>query len=63
MDDVKTGKRFSAMPLNTVSDEELNEKIREDLSSKGITDFEIRRYRSLEDLQIVNKLVVEDMLK
>lgn len=63
IDDIKTGKRFSAMPLNTVSDEELSVKIREDLSSKGITDFEIRRYRSLEDLQIVNKLVVEDMLK
>ena len=63
IDDVKTGKRFSAMPLNTVSDEELSVKIREDLSSKGITDFEIRRYRSLEDLQIVNKIFVEDMLK
>lgn len=63
IDDVKMGKRFSAMPLNTVSDEELSVKIREDLSSKGITDFEIRRYRSLEDLQIVNKIVVEDMLK
>lgn len=63
IDDVKTGKRFSAMPLNTISDEELNKKIREDLSSKGITDFEIRRYRSLKDLKIGNRMVAEEMLR
>lgn len=62
VDEWKTGRRLAATPLSSMSDEELAEGLKSDLSSKGITEYEIRRYRSLDDLKIVNRMVSEEML-
>ena len=63
VDEWKTGRRLAPTPLSSMSDEELAEGLKSDLSSKGITEYEIRRYRTPDDLKIVNRMVAEEMLR
>ena len=63
IDEWKTGKHFTCTPLSSISDEELLDKLDKDLQRRGLTDYEINRYRSLEDLCVVNTFVCIDILK
>ena len=44
-------------------DEELDEEVRGQLEMMGITEYEIRRYRGLEDLEVKNTEVTMEMLR
>lgn len=63
IDEWKTGKHLTCTPLSSISDEELSDKLDKDLQKRGLTDYETNRYRSLEDLNVVNTFVCIDILK
>lgn len=61
IDEWKTNRHLSCSVPSYMSDEELEFKLRSDLTNKGVLDYEVRRYRSLDDLHINNTFVKEDM--
>ena len=63
IDSWKGGKHFSVTARKDLSDEELDEEVRGQLEMMGITEYEIRRYRGMEDLEIKNTDVTMEMLK
>ena len=62
IDEWKTRKHLTCTPLSSISDEELSDKLDKDLQKLGLTDCEINRYRSLEDLCVVNTFVCVERL-
>lgn len=63
IDEWKTGKHLTCTPLSSISDEELADKLDKDLQRRGLTDYEVNRYRGLEDLNVVNTFACIDILK
>ena len=63
IDEWKTGKHLSCSAMSSISDEELADKLDKDLSARGLTDYEINRYRSLEDLNVINSFVCDETIK
>ena len=59
----KEGKHFTTNVRKDLSDRELDEELRGQLEPMGLREFEVRRYRSLEDMRVENTAVSEDMLK
>ena len=62
IDDWKNGRHLTCFPLRSISDETLGVTIKEDLVKRGMETFEIRRFKSLEDLFVLNTFVCSDML-
>lgn len=54
IDDWRTGRHFTCTPPCGISDEELKKKLDSDMEKYGIPTYELRRYRKLEDLYVVN---------
>ena len=63
IDDWKSGRNLTCTPLKMMGDEELWDYLRGELSKKGLTDFEIRRYKSIDDLNVVNTFVADVILR
>lgn len=63
IDDWKNGRHFTCTPPCGISDEELREKVSNDLIRHGIPVYEMRRYRILEDLHEVNTFVCLEKLQ
>ncbi len=63
VDDWKAGRHLTCTPPKTMEASKLAESLRADLTQRGLEDYEVRRYRSLEDLQIVNTFVSIELLK
>jgi serine protease inhibitor ecotin len=61
IDDWKGGRHLSAEVSATMSDEDMSERLKVDLAKRGMCEFEIRRYRSLDDLYIQSIMVNEKM--
>ncbi len=61
IDEWKTDRHLTCTPPKTMDDGKLAESLRTDLTQRGLVDYEIRRYRSLEDLNVVNTFVSESM--
>lgn len=62
IDEWKSNRHFNCTPSNTKSDDELSETLRIELSKKGLSSYEIRRYISQEDVRIVNTFVCREMI-
>ena len=62
IDDWKTGKHLSCTPLSSISDERLDEELKGNLAERGLLDYELRRFRSLENLHVVNHFICEELL-
>ena len=63
IDDWKGERHLSAEVSKSMSDEEMAERLKADLKKRGMEEFEVKRYRSLDDLCIHNAMVAEEMLK
>lgn len=62
IDEWKSNRHFNCTASNTKSDDELSETLRIELSKKGLSSYEIRRYISQEDVRIVNTFVCREMI-
>lgn len=62
IDEWKTNRHFTCTPPKTMDDDKLAENLRNDLSKRGVLDYEVRRFSDLEDLTVVNAFVCEDIL-
>jgi len=62
IDDWKGGRHLSAEVVATLSDEEMAKRLKADLKKRGMEEFEIRRYRSLDDLCVCNTAVAYEIL-
>jgi hypothetical protein len=62
IDEWRTGRQFTCMPPSGTSDADLKKKLDKDLMMHGISVYDMRRYRSLGDLHVVNLFVCEEML-
>ncbi len=62
IDDWKAGNHLSATTPSAMTDDELADELKKTLSTRGLTDYEVRRYRSLEDLHVINTSVSTEML-
>lgn len=62
IDDWKNNRHLTASVLSSTTEEELENMLRKDLSERGITEYEVRRYRSLDELYVVNRFVCEEVL-
>lgn len=63
IDDWKGGRHLSAEISSAMSDDEMEERLKADLKKRGMEEFEIKRYRSLDDLCVVDTIVTEKMLE
>ena len=45
-----------------MNDEDLGKRLKTDLKKRGMEEFEVKRYRSVDDLCIHNTMVAEEML-
>lgn len=62
IDEWKTNRHLTAIPSKTMTDEELEVKLREELGKMGLTEYEVRRYRRLDDLHMLNTFVCQEVL-
>ena len=62
IDDWKGERHLSAEVSKAMSDEEMAERLKADLKKRGMEEFEVKRYRSVDDLCIHNMMVAEGML-
>lgn len=62
IDEWRTGRQFTCMPPSGTSDADMKKKLDKDLMMHGISVYDMRRYRSLGDLHVVNLFVCEEML-
>ena len=62
IDDWKSGRHLVATPPKTMGDDELADMLRRELPKRGLTDYEIRRYRYIEELAIVNAFACGEMI-
>lgn len=62
VDDWKTDRHLTARPPKTMTDDELASKLNEELGRKDLKEYEVRRYKSLDDLQVHNTFVCEEIL-
>ena len=46
-----------------MSDEEMVKRLKTDLKKRGMEEFEVKRYRRMDDLCIHNTMVAEEMMK
>lgn len=61
VDDWKMGRHLTCTPPKTMGDEMLRESLRNELIVKGLEDYEVRRYRSIDELKVVNSFVCKEM--
>lgn len=63
IDEWRSGRQFTCtLPIGT-SDVDLKKKLDNDLMMHGISVYNMRRYRGLENLHVVNMFVIEELLK
>ena len=62
IDDWRTGRHFTCTPSSAISDGELKRMLDSDMERHGVSAYEIRRYRNLEELHFVNTFVCVDVL-
>jgi len=62
IDDWKGDRHLSAEISKSMSDEEMAERLKLDLKKRGMEDFEMKRYRSMDDLCIHNTMIDIDDL-
>ena len=62
IDDWKGERHLSAEVSKAMSDEEMVKRLNADLKKRGMEEFELKRYRGMDDLCIHNAMVVEEML-
>ena len=62
IDDWKGERHLSAEVSKAMSDEEMGKRLKMDLKKRGMEEFEVKRYRSVDDLCIHNTMVAEEML-
>ena len=62
IDEWKTGRHFTCTSSRSTTDEELEASLRGELLARGLTDYAIRRFRSLGELHVVNTFVSEALL-
>lgn len=63
IDDWKGDRHLSADISSALSDDEMEERLKTDLKKRGMEDFEIKRYRSLDDLCVHNTIVTEEVMR
>ena len=63
IDDWKGERHLSAEVSKAMSDEEMGKRLKMDLKKRGMEEFEVKRYRSVDDLCIHNTMVAEEMIK
>ena len=63
IDDWKGERHLSAEVSKAMSDEEMVKRLETDLKKRGMEEFEVKRYRSVDDLCIYNTMVAEEMIK
>ena len=63
IDDWKGERHLSAEVSKAMSDEEMVKRLNADLKKRGMEEFEVKRYRSVDDLCIHNTMVAEELLK
>ena len=59
----KEGKHFTTNVRKDLSDRELDEELSGQLKPMGLNEYEVRRYRGLEDMRVENTAVSEEMLR
>lgn len=62
IDDWKGGRHLSAEISSAMSDDEMEARLKADLKKRGMEDFEMKRYRSLDDLRVHNTMIDIDDL-
>lgn len=62
IDDWKGERHLSAEFSKAMSDEEMVKRLETDLKKRGMEEFDVKRYRSLDDLCVRNTMVAEGML-
>lgn len=62
IDEWRTGRQFTCAPPSGTSDADLKKRLDKDLMMHGISVYDMRRYRSLDDLHVVNTFVSEELL-
>jgi hypothetical protein len=60
IDDWKGGRHLSAEISSAMNDDEMEARLKADLKKRGMEDFEIKRYRSLDDL-CIQSIMVNDV--
>ena len=55
-------RHLSAEVSKAMSDEEMVKRLETDLKKRGMEEFDVKRYRSLDDLCVRNTMVAEGML-
>lgn len=63
IDDWKGERHLSAEASKAMSDEEMVKRLETDLNKRGMEEFEVKRYSSVDDLCIHNTMVAEEMMK
>ena len=63
IDDWKGERHLSAEVSKAMSDEEMVKRLETDLKKRGMEEFEVKRYRGMDDLCIHNTMVAEELLK
>lgn len=59
IDEWRTGRQFTCTPPSGTSDSDLKKKLDKDLMMHGISVYDMRRFRSLENLHVVNTFVCD----
>ena len=61
--DWKGERHLSVEVSKSMSDEEMVKRLETELKKRGMEEFEVKRYRSVDDLCIYNMMVAEEMIK
>lgn len=61
--DWKGERHLSVEVSKAMGDEDLGKRLKTDLKKRGMEEFEVKRYRSLDDLCVHNMMVAEEMIK
>lgn len=62
IDDWKSGRHLTCSPLSSISNKMIENELKVSLAERGLQDYEFRRFRSLENLHIVNRFIYEELL-
>lgn len=62
IDDWKSGRHLTCFPLSSTLNEKIEKELKVRLAERGLLDYEFRRFRSLENLHIVNRFICEELL-